>query len=154
MIISFTGHRDLGGFNIPSPIYNNVSERIEAKLIELKPTKILTGMAIGTDTLAANIAIKLNIPFDAIIPFNGQDQIWPEAAKKEYRRLLELASEKVVVSSGNFTAYKMQVRNEYLVDNCDKLIAVIRKDCIKGGTHNCIIYAIKQKKEIIYINPA
>lgn len=53
MIISFTGHRNIGGYTIPNPTYNKVKAEIESLLLDLKPDKILSGMAIGADMLAA-----------------------------------------------------------------------------------------------------
>ena len=46
----------------------------------------------------------------------------------------------------------MQKRNEYMVDNCDLLIACW-SGVKKGGTYNCVKYAIKNNKRIIVINP-
>ena len=45
----------------------------------------------------------------------------------------------------------MQKRNEYMVNESDKVIAVC--DGSKSGTYNCIKYAENQNKEIIVINP-
>jgi uncharacterized phage-like protein YoqJ len=45
----------------------------------------------------------------------------------------------------------MQKRNEYMVDKCDKLLAVWNGTT--GGTHNCIKYAKSKGKEIILLNP-
>jgi len=47
---------------------------------------------------------------------------------------------------------KMQKRNEWMVDNCDLLIAVWNEDK-SGGTYNCIQYAKSVNKEVIYVNP-
>ena len=46
---------------------------------------------------------------------------------------------------------KMQTRNEWMVNHCDKLIAVWNGS--DGGTGNCVNYAKSINKEIIYINP-
>jgi len=45
----------------------------------------------------------------------------------------------------------MQKRNEWMVDHSDYVIAVW--DGSKGGTGNCVKYAIKQEKEILQLNP-
>ena len=45
----------------------------------------------------------------------------------------------------------MQKRNEEMVDRCDLLIGVW--DGSKGGTYNCINYAIDHGREIVRINP-
>lgn len=153
MIVAFTGHRPnkLGGYNLPNPIYIKVCQQIDATLRELKPEKIISGMALGIDQWAANIACKLNIPFIAAIPFANQDRVWIEESKRAYHALLNKAVEQVIVCEGGYSAYKMQIRNEWMVDRCDKLIAVW--DGTEGGTGNCVKYAQSKNKDIIYINP-
>lgn len=49
MIVAFTGHRPdkLGGYKLPNPTYVKVCQQIETKLVELKPEKIISGMALG-----------------------------------------------------------------------------------------------------------
>lgn len=153
MIVAFTGHRPdkLGGYNLPNPTYTRVCQKIEKVLMELKPEKVITGMALGVDQWAAMIAYKLKIPFLAAIPFENQESKWPETSQKTFRLLRKLASEEVIVSPGKYSAAKMQVRNEWMVDNCDKLIAIW--DGTEGGTGNCINYAKSINREIIFIDP-
>jgi uncharacterized phage-like protein YoqJ len=153
MIVAFTGHRPdkLGGYKLPNDTYIRVCQKIDTTLKEFKPEKVITGMALGIDQWAASIAHKLHIPFLAAIPFEGQENAWPESSRKIYRILRKLATEEVVVSQGGYSADKMQVRNIWMVDNCDKLIAVW--DGTKGGTGNCIEYAKSVKKDIYYIDP-
>ena len=154
MIIAFSGHRPnkLGGFKVPNPTYNYICQEIEKTLLELKPEKIISGMALGVDQWAANVAIKLGIPFLAAVPFEGQERAWPEASQKVFHKLLDKAAEVVIVSEGGYAAHKMQTRNIWMVDHCDKLIAVW--DGTPGGTGNCVNYAISKDKEIIRINPS
>ena len=153
MIVAFTGHRPdkLGGFKLPNPTYSYVCQQIEKSLIELKPEKVISGMALGVDQWAASIAHKLGIPFIAAVPFAGQETVWPAASKSIYNKLISLASEVVIVCPGTYSAAKMQVRNEWMVDRCDQLIAIW--DGTKGGTGNCVDYATKVGKQIFRINP-
>ncbi|HEY5268438.1 MAG TPA: SLOG family protein [Candidatus Saccharimonadales bacterium] len=153
MIVAFTGHRPdkLGGYKLPNPTYIKVCREIDKALKELKPEKVITGMALGVDQWAANIAHKLHIPYLAAIPFENQECKWPEASQRIFRILRKLASEEVIVSEGEYAAHKMQVRNEWMVDHCDVLIAIW--DGSKGGTGNCVEYAKSVNKKIIYINP-
>jgi uncharacterized phage-like protein YoqJ len=156
-VVAFTGHRPNKlpnketGYKLPNPTYIHVCQQIEKTLLELKPEKIITGMALGIDQWAASVAIKLNIPFLAAIPFEGQEKAWPFSSQKTYFRLLSKAADKVISCPGEYAAYKMQIRNEWMVNNCDILIAVW--DGTPGGTGNCINYAKSINKEIIYINP-
>lgn len=153
MIVAFTGHRPdkLGGYHVPNPVYNHVCQQIEKVLIEFQPEKVISGMALGVDQWAAYIAYKLNIPFMAAIPFEGQETAWPAKSQQTYQKLVKLASEQVIVSAGKYSGLKMQIRNEWMVNQCDKLIAVYNGD-ISGGTFNCIQYAKNVKKDIYYID--
>jgi|SRR6185369_2948528 len=153
MIVAFTGHRPdkLGGYKLPNDTYIKVCRDIDWLLKELNPEKVISGMALGVDQWAANIAYKLGIPFVAAIPFEGQELAWPEASQKTYRILRKLASEEVIVSPGGYSADKMQVRNIWMVDNCDSLIAVW--DGSKGGTGNCVEYAKSVDRKIYQIDP-
>lgn len=153
MIVSFTGHRPdkLGGYKLPNPTYIKVCRDIDWLLKELNPEKIITGMALGVDQWAANIAHKLGIPFVAAIPFEGQESAWPESSQKTYRLLRKLAAEEVIVSPGEYAASKMQVRNIWMVDNSDSLIAVWNGT--KGGTGNCVEYAKSVDRKIYQIDP-
>ncbi len=154
MIVAFSGHRPdkLGGYELPNPTYIKICKEIEKTVKDLKAEKIISGMALGVDQWAASIAIKLGIPFVAAVPFLGQEGMWPNKSKKIYKFLLDKAGEIVIVCEGGFTAKKLQLRNEWMVDNCDVLIAVYNGD-EKGGTANCVRYAKEKKKEIVFITP-
>jgi len=153
MIISGTGHRlnKLGGYSIPNKTFNYVCKTTEEILIIENPTKIISGLAIGFDTWLAQIAYKLKIPFIAAVPFIGQESIWPKQSQKLYLELLELADEVVIVSEGEYSAKKMQIRNEWMTDRSDKVLACW--DGSDGGTGNCVRYANSVGKEIIRIDP-
>ena len=154
MIVSFCGHRPdkLLGYKLPNPTYKHVYAKIENALKELKPEKVISGMALGVDQWAAVIAYRLNIPFLAAIPFEGQETAWPAESQKAFNLLRKVASEEVIVSPGGYASNKMQIRNEWMVNHCDMLIAVYNGDK-SGGTYNCISYAKTLKKEIYLIEP-
>jgi uncharacterized phage-like protein YoqJ len=158
MKVAFSGHRSdkIGGFKIPNPTYLAICRAVKNKLEELKPTEAITGMALGVDQIAANICIKLNIPFTAAIPCDNQDKMWPLESKQMYQRLLTYAKSKVIVSPGQYTSACMQRRNEYMCDWLDQpedvLIAVWNGDKT-GGTTNCVDYAVKTGKKIVRIDP-
>ena len=102
--------------------------------------------------LFAEIAVDNNLDLIAAVPFLGQESMWPQASKDRFNKILNYKKcKKIIVSEGGYEAYKMQVRNQYMVDNCDLLIAVF--DGTSGGTKNCVDYAKKVKKNIRIINP-
>jgi len=63
------------------------------------------------------------------------------------------ATEEIIVNTGGYSAYKLHLRNEYMVDNSDKLIAVFNPAKTSGGTFACLKYAKSVGREIIYIDP-
>jgi uncharacterized phage-like protein YoqJ len=147
--VAFTGHR-------PGPLFSfdrNDPRRlaIKASLAKVlgqleRPLTAISGMALGFDQDAADVCVEMSIPFVAAIPFAGQEKIWPLAARKHYETLLSKATEVIVVCQGGYAPFKMQKRNEFLVDKSDALIACW--DGSDGGTGNCVKYAEKVSREI------
>jgi uncharacterized phage-like protein YoqJ len=157
MIIAVTGHRPNKlpnketGYKLPNPTYIYVCQQLEKMLLDLKPEKVISGMALGVDMWFAHIAYKLGIPFLAAVPFEGQEKAWPQASQSIYKLLLNKAVERVVVCEGGYSADKMQLRNELMCDKADLLICVW--DGSNGGTGNCVRYAESIGKKIIRIDP-
>lgn len=144
MILGFTGHRIITN-------YNSTYLSIKHYLEELKPEHTISGMAIGSDQLFAVICIRLNIPFIAAVPFIGQEIKWPLHIQKQYFKILDKAKEIVTVSSGGYSNDKFHIRNEFIVNNSDKMLAYY--DGSPSGTGHCFNYANEMNKEIIRINP-
>jgi len=147
VILAGTGHRPnkLGGYG--DEIYYKLIRLAEAALRTCTPEKVISGMALGWDQALAQTAVNLGVPFVAAVPYVGQDGVWPIRARDRYANILGKAAEKVIVSPGNFSALKMQKRNEWMVDNGTHVLALW--DGTPGGTGNCIKYAEKVGKPII-----
>jgi uncharacterized phage-like protein YoqJ len=139
MIIAGTGHRPdkLGGYDWK--VADRLFDVALTGLERLKPTKLISGMALGWDQAVARAAVALNIPFIAAIPFVGQEKKWPESSQITFRLLYGLAAEVVIVCDGGYAGWKMQKRNEWMVDHCDHVLALWNGS--SGGTENCIKYA-------------
>ncbi|KKM98507.1 hypothetical protein LCGC14_1157220 [marine sediment metagenome] len=159
-ILGITGHRPkkLYGYDDACPgnlfIINAMGEFFK----EHWPNKVITGMALGADQWAAQWCIKLEIPFIAAVPTEGQENMWPEESKKKYQWLLERASTIVIVTPTNpgtkldlTLSAKMQKRNEWIVDHSDSMLSVFGG--YAGGTRNCLEYAKEKEKHIDIINP-
>jgi uncharacterized phage-like protein YoqJ len=149
--VAITGHRPpaIGGYKTPNPIYDTIVYGLAEAFNTFKPSYVLTGMSLGVDQWAAEICLNMDIPFVAVIPFEGQDKMWPPHSQSKYHWLLQKAVQKIVVSQGAFEPWKMQKRNEYLINNCHQVIAVWNGT--PGGTSNCLAYAIKVGKPIYYV---
>lgn len=155
MKIAITGHRPnklANDYTLTSPLIAKIKKQILLILKEHKPDTLISGMALGIDTLFARIAIEQKIPLIAAIPCGNQSQFWGDKAKDEYKSILKhrLTTAKYV-SQLPFTNWCMQARNQWMVDNSDILIAVW--DGTPGGTANCVKYAQKVKRTIILIDP-
>ena len=152
-ILAFTGHRPnkLGGYSLDNPLKLKIESKIREELIRIDPVCCISGMALGVDQWAAQACVDLEIPFIAAVPFEGQECKWPNYQQDTYYYLLSKAAKTIIVSDGGYAAYKMQVRNKWMVDRADKILAVW--DGSSGGTANCVQYAESLNKEIIRINP-
>lgn len=155
MKIAITGHRPNkldNDYNLTSPLISKIKELLQEIVDKEKPSLLISGMALGVDTLWAKIAHENKINLVAAIPCKNQDKVWVSQSKKLYQTLLENSlTTTIYISEEEYNSECMQKRNEWMVDNCDLLIAVW--DGTQGGTSNCVSYAKKQNKLIIEINP-
>lgn len=153
MILGISGHRPakIGGFSIPNPIYSYIKNEAKRILSDLNPSVVISGAALGFDQLIMELCIDLNIDFIAAVPFKGQEAWWPIESREKYFHLLSHAKQVEVVCHGGFAAWKMQVRNQWIVDNSDRMLTCF--DGSNGGTKNTVEYSISKNKELIYINP-
>lgn len=150
MILAGSGHRlgnKLGGYG----------KGVEDKLLALargtleyyQPSKVISGFALGWDLSLAEAAIECKIPLIAAIPCKNQAERWPKESMSKYRLLLAMSIE-VNVLSEIYHPGVMQARNEWMVDRCDKLLALWNGE-ESGGTYNCIKYAQKKRKPIVSV---
>lgn len=155
MKITITGHRPnkLGNdYDLTSDLIKKIDSKLQKLIDELKPDTLISGMALGIDTLWAEISIRNNIPLLAAIPCQNQDKMWVKKSKDRYNNILSNhLTTSVYVSDKPYDYSCMQKRNEYMVNNSDIVIAVW--DGTTGGTANCVKYTKKVNKQIIIINP-
>jgi uncharacterized phage-like protein YoqJ len=151
MIVGVTGHRPhkLGGYG--EPLRQAIIEEVTAALRGWNAVKGITGMALGADQYFADACITLGLPFIAAVPFQGQAGMWPMSAKRYYYELLGQADEVVYVSDPGYARWKMNARNQWVVDHCGLLLAVW--DGSSGGTANTVLYANKVQRGVHIINP-
>jgi len=154
MIITLTGHRPqkLGDeYNGVGPYSDWMRFVLRGLLEQHEPSKVISGMALGADMIWAEVALNLNIPVIAAVPFRGQETIWPKKSKDRYFGILKQCEQTIMVSQGIYAAFKMQKRNEWMVKNCSFVVAIW--DGSEGGTANCVKYAESKNKEVIIFNP-
>jgi len=134
--------------------------------------KFIFGGAIGVDQLMFSICEELKqeakeydacaIILEIAIPFEKQASKWYERDVDRYELQKQHADILTFVDTiegyefkgvpvGEYHPAKMMIRNRYMCDNSNIVIAVWNGS--KGGTANAVNYAKKIGKEIIIINP-
>lgn len=148
LVIAATGHRPskLGcgyGNNMHLPL----TQLAYDYLARLGPDSVISGMALGWDQAFADAALLLGLPVHAAVPFKGQESQWPTKARAQWQRIIDRCASVTIVCLGGYHPEKMQVRNEWMVDRCDRMCALW--DGSAGGTGNCIRYAANDPKVVI-----
>lgn len=163
----FTGHRPdkLYGYDLKDRRYMV----LKSKLIEvmesrvMKPFNIgtfLSGGAIGFDKLCYDVGVELRdkegyfyLSNQIAVPFKNQHTRWSRLDKLKYLSMIRSADKVTYVDCESeymlddvdcdiYHPIKMQMRNMYMVDHSQVLIACWNGE--KGsGTYNCIQYALE-----------
>lgn len=181
MNITFTGHRPnkLGGYDWNSLKNQHIMLKIyrEVENIIMMGDEIdfhfIFGGALGIDQMAFHVVNilkdniqkykQVNITMEIAIPFKNQPNKWfKQEDKDRYNYQISVADKLTYVDTladymrtntpiEEYNPVKLQIRNEYMVDNAN--IVIVVWDGSKSGTGNCVNYTKKLNKEIIVINP-
>ena len=157
----FTGHRLQ---KLPwksdeqSPMCIKFKEKLRQQIIDLINqgyVHFISGMALGSDMICAETVLSLKKEFPQItlegaIPCPEQADRWHAEQRNRYNYLLEQC-DSINISSPNYTYTCMHIRNNYMVNNSNAIIAIW--DGSPGGTKNTIELAKKKNLEIYIINP-
>lgn len=147
MIVCGTGHRPnkLGGYDAMT--YMRLVDLAKDYLRVTDHEAVISGMALGWDQALAEAALELGIPVWAYVPFLHQEDAWPPVSRAKYHDLLMCADMVVYCSEPGYAPWKMQKRNEDMVNDSDYVLALW--DGSSGGTGNCVAYAKKKNKQIV-----
>jgi len=121
------------------------------------PTHFITGMAIGADQLFARAIIELMDEgyycfLLAAVPFLGQDSKWPISVRNGYNAILSRCNYVGYICDPGYASWKMQKRNEWMVDN-SSIVLSVWNGAESGGTYNCIGYARLKNRYIQRLDP-
>lgn len=154
--MAVTGHRiqKLG----PVTKQKVILDAIVEVLLRNKPAVVLSGMATGFDQLVCQACLLVGIPFDACVPFPGQERLWPATAQEDYALLL-LQARNVFYGTETDARHLpdheirelLLGRNKFMVDRCSSLLACW--DGSSGGTAHCYNYALNKHIPIERIDP-
>lgn len=142
LVIAGTGHRGL------QP-YSRLVDLARAILKKLQPSKVLVGMAVGWDMALAEATVEAQLPLWACLPCNPKTQRerFDDENFQRHIDILSKASEITVCGTGTLAKFNYQMRNEFMVDNCNLLLAIFSGK--PSGTKNCIEYAKKVNRKVL-----
>lgn len=146
-VLAFSGHRP----DKVQQFEQSIRTDMLCSMLAMEPMEVISGMALGVDTWAAEAALLLGVPLVAAIPFVGQETRWPTEMRRQYNDILGRAARVQVVCLGDYHATKMQARNEWMVERCELLLAYW--DGSRGGTANCVQYARRVKRDYLVVEP-
>lgn len=132
----------------------------------------ISGGAIGWDQIAFWTVQRLKNEYGdrylkniVSVPFKNQPNKWRnDEIITWYNKMLQRADEVIYVDelpqyakdrytpTDQYSAMKMQLRNQHMVDHSDCVVACWNGDR-SGGTANCVKYAEGQHKRVIQLKP-
>ena len=147
---AFTGHRTLGeDFSLEklnSALKNAILEGVEI---------FYCGMAVGFDLFAAELVLEYkkqfkNVKLISCVPCYNQEKSFSQKDKERYKEAIKKADE-VIFLSDRYYKGCMQVRNKYMAERADMLIAYCKKST--GGAAYTVKCFEKLRKngEIVYL---
>lgn len=149
-VFCVTGHRPekLGGYqpHAQRELYLFAREVVR----DFDPKLVVTGMAQGWDMAIAKACINLGVDFEAYVPFEGQELLWPKDSQTEYHHVLSFANKVRIVSKGTYSPRKMFIRNWAMVDATPTTVALWNGDRT-GGTWDTVDYTQEVNHELINV---
>jgi len=161
--LAFTGlhpHKLPWGANEDDPRCLSLKIALRERLIRLiegeNVRRFISGMAMGIDMICAELVLELkasypDITLTAAISNKEQDLLWPQKQRERYARILGQCDSVHAVSEV-YTDDCMELRNRWMADECDILLAVWNDK--PGGAGSTISYAMEQGKRVIIVDPA
>lgn len=157
MIVCGTGHRPdkLGGY----PFYEKVNHDKLVEIIcyflwrnshprcENPEDEVISGGALGFDQALATAAYIEGVPYRLYLPFEDFDCKWPDGSRRVLASQMKKAVEVRYICEPGYAAWKMQKRNEAMVNDANAVLALWNGT--SGGTANCIRYAEKVGRPVI-----
>lgn len=161
MKLAFTGHRPQ---SLPFKFDSDAFHRLEASLwqeicarVDAGYDTFYCGAARGMDIVCGEIILALKtadhpaLRLICAIPFKEQARGWGDLWRAYYNDLLRGADE-IVQLCDHYQPDCYHIRNRYMVDHCDALLAVYDGKG-KGGTAYTVNYAQKHGKQVVILDP-
>lgn len=159
---AFTGHRPQNlpwQFNEADTNCLKLKQILNQQISQLAEngfTDFLSGMAIGSDTWAAEAVLNLRkkkpaLKLHCILPCKTQAEKWPVSEQERYQKILAQA-DSIFFTSRNYHPNCMLERNRFMVEKAHLLLAVYNGQP-HSGTAAAVRHAQRLGCDIIIINP-
>lgn len=139
----FTGHRIIAKSKIDA-VAERIEREAEALINDKGVTDFIAGGALGFDTIAARVIIRLKEKYDYIklhlyLPCHNQMKNWNTRDQYEGRMIMSYADSIMYVTEGNYVTGCMQLRNRRMAD--DALYCIAYMNNSRSGTAYTVSYA-------------
>jgi uncharacterized phage-like protein YoqJ len=150
IIVSGTGHRPkyttVKG-KAPYPQNTHAYERLVScakfALEKVQASRVITGGALGWDMALAEACFQLKLYHILAQPHEEHlDSFTIEETKKYYETIMERSDEVISVSKGGYSVEKLDIRNNWMIDNSHLVVALWNGQA--SGTGNAVSYATNQ----------
>lgn len=159
---AFTGHRPQNlpwQFNEADKNCLKLKQILNQQISQLAKngfTDFLSGMALGSDTWAAEAVLNLRkknpaLKLHCILPCKTQAEKWPVSEQERYQKILAQA-DSIFFTSRNYHPNCMLERNRFMVEKARLLLAVYNGQP-HSGTAAAVRHAQRLSCDIIIINP-
>lgn len=159
---AFTGHRPQNlpwQFNEADTNCLKLKQILNQQISQLAKngfTDFLSGMALGSDTWAAEAVLNLRkknpaLKLHCILPCKTQAEKWPVSEQERYQKILAQA-DSIFFTSRNYHPNCMLERNRFMVEKARLLLAVYNGQP-HSGTAAAVRHAQRLGCDIIIINP-
>jgi len=163
---AITGHtpqRFKFKYNEQAPLCCSIKTAImsQIKTLYLKGIRVFyVACAVGVDTWVAEIVIELKQQADfseielfCVIPFPDHSEKFTANQRKRYDSILSRCTYKEVINR-HYSPVAYKRLNYFMVDKSQYLIAVYDQDkSERSGLVQMVNYAMKNNRQIIFINP-
>lgn len=120
------------------------------------PTVGVSSLAVGADTLFAELVLSLGGSLEVVVPFGGYEETFAaEDERRAYRRLLGRAARVEVLPRHGTAEEAYYAAGKRVADRSALLILIWdgRPAAGLGGTGDIAVYARRTHKPVIHLNP-
>lgn len=120
------------------------------------PVVGVTSLAVGADTVFAEVVIGLGGSLEVVVPFGGYEERFAAGGdRRKYRALLGRAARVEVLRRGGTDEEAYYAAGKRVADLSDLLLLVWdgKPAAGLGGTGDIAEYARRHRKSVIHLNP-